>query len=282
MNDYFDGYYCILLVRNGEKTIASSLSSIINQNEPPKKIVIVNDGSTDNTSKYIEKVRNSKDSIVETIETENKTTDYSRIHELLNLGINSNYKFFMIASHDCIFEKQYSEKILTEMRLDEKLVVASGDYSTSKNVFPRGAGRFIRQSFFDKYFQKFPDRFRHESLIVWRAIIEDYKIKNIHEARYKHEEQLGHKHNFVTWGIAMKNVGYYPPYAVGRCLVNFLKNKEIGRKGSLKMLLAYISHNSSHNHNENNLTEKEIKMKIKEYQKKLIKKYLKEIFRKKL
>jgi len=276
-----NGYYCILLVRNGEKTIASSLSSIINQTEPPKKIVVVNDGSTDATAEYLEKFKNSKDVLVEIIETKSSTTDYSRIPKLLNMGINSGYEFFMFASHDCIFEKQYSEKILAEMRLDEKLVVVSGDFTKFKNVAPRGAGRFIRQSFFDRHFQKFPDSVSWESAITLKAIIEDYKIKNMHEARYEHKDQMGHDHHFVPWGKGMRDLGYYPPYALGRCCLEFLKGKGISKRGALNMLWGYISYSDTHKDKENDTLKKEFRVKIRNYQKKLVIKKLKKIFLKK-
>ncbi len=45
-------------VYNGESTIESVLKSVLKLNPGPKEIIVINDGSLDNTGKIIEKYQN--------------------------------------------------------------------------------------------------------------------------------------------------------------------------------------------------------------------------------
>jgi glycosyltransferase involved in cell wall biosynthesis len=67
-------------VFNGEKTIIDCLKSIFKQTLKPKKILIINDNSTDNTKKILEKYL---DKIEIINDAKNQGVSYSR-----NLAVN--------------------------------------------------------------------------------------------------------------------------------------------------------------------------------------------------
>ena len=87
----------ILNVYNGEKYIRKCLDSIVNQTYPNLEIVIVNDGSKDDTLKII---KSYKDDRIKVITTENKGLSLSR-----NIGIeNSTGEFLYFIDVDDYME----------------------------------------------------------------------------------------------------------------------------------------------------------------------------------
>ena len=71
----------IIPVYNGEKTIEKCINSIINQSYKDLEIIIVNDGSTDNTYEICQKY-SQKDDRIQVINQENKGVCLAR-----NIGI---------------------------------------------------------------------------------------------------------------------------------------------------------------------------------------------------
>lgn len=58
-----------MTVKNGERFIQRSINSILKQTLPPREIVIVDDGSVDNTCKVIKDMISSSDVPIELIQT---------------------------------------------------------------------------------------------------------------------------------------------------------------------------------------------------------------------
>ncbi len=57
----------------------------------------------------------------------------------------------MIGTDDTIYEKnEYAEKIISFMDKNSKYAVVSGVFDKNKHTSPHGAGRFVRNSFFNK------------------------------------------------------------------------------------------------------------------------------------
>ena len=98
----------IICVFNGEKTIKRCLNSILNQTHKNIEVIIINDGSTDNTQKIIESYDDER---IKLINQSNRGLSYSR-----NIGIKkakAPYILFvdaddMVSSHlveECLKEK---------------------------------------------------------------------------------------------------------------------------------------------------------------------------------
>ncbi len=96
-------YWCCIVTRDGAVTIGATIDSMIKQTSPPKFVVVVNDGSTDNTEQIVkEKLRIFQSIYV--VSTNSKTRDIRRVPKLLNIGLDYAKKLpktsYMMVSGD--------------------------------------------------------------------------------------------------------------------------------------------------------------------------------------
>jgi glycosyltransferase involved in cell wall biosynthesis len=217
------------------------MESLIEQTVPPQKIVAVDDGSSDGTYDVLRDYANLYPDLVELLETNSKTRDYKRIPSLWNLGLRSGFDFHMIMAGDCSLPPNYCEELLKEFAADSTLAIISGGSTEGEFMAPLGAGRMVRNSFFYKYYKKYPLVMGYESEILERAILEKWGLKVRNDLKLTHHEKLGHGHNFREFGQGMRCLGYYPPYAFARCIWDFFNNDVIGRRGAINMFWYYIT-----------------------------------------
>jgi hypothetical protein len=69
-----------------------------------------------------------------------------------------------------------------------------------------------------------------------------YKLKFFNDAKFEHMDTLGHSHNFIEFGYSMRALGYYPPYVLGRFVLDFVRDNGIGKRGSINMLWSYLTY----------------------------------------
>ena len=118
----------VLNARNEEKVIAKTLQSIIDQKLPPYRIIVINDGSTDNTKQIL-----SKFPTIEIIERPVRNESYLAKKELadtINQGLSKlhnddNCEFVWLAGGDLIFPPDYTSEIIKRMQ-DNSIVISSG------------------------------------------------------------------------------------------------------------------------------------------------------------
>lgn len=232
-------YYCHFPVRDAVDHIESVMDSLINQSVPPSKIIPVDDGSTDGTSEILKQYQEKYPDLVEVIRTESKTRDFSRLPSLWNMAIRSDYEYQMVSAGDVTYEKDYAKKILERMDDDDEVVIASGDVPPYNAQAPHGGGRFIKQSFFDRLYPNgYPGIIGYESELLVRALMDGKKIEIYNDIKIIHHDKLGHTHNFSEFGIGMKTMGYYPPYAILRCLYDI---PHLGTKACFNMFKKYVT-----------------------------------------
>jgi glycosyltransferase involved in cell wall biosynthesis len=248
LNSFMGNYNVILTCRNSEKIIEPSLTSIIEQSIKPKYIIVVDDGSTDNTPNILKHIQTRNNNIYiitnpdlgydigRVVQNWNKAL---RIAKQLNLETTD---YHMIAQDDNQYEHNYCEKIIRYMDSDSSIAIASGKYDNMNYYIPRGAGRFIRNSFFTSVHGYYPEKMGSESALVYSAIQNHYKGIVVPGVRYIHSRELGKNYNFYEFGASMKTLGYHPLYALARFVKYFCLGKPLGRIGSLYMLYHYLSY----------------------------------------
>lgn len=247
-NPFMGNFNVIFTCRNSEKIIEPSLTSLIEQSVKPKHIIVVDDGSSDSTPDILKQIqiRNSNIHIItnpdmgyniaRVVQNWNKALCFA---EQLNLETTD---YHMIAPDDAQYENNYCEKIIRCMDSDSSIAIASGNYDNMNYHIPRGAGRFIRNSFFKSVHGYYPQRMGSESLLNYSAMQNKYKCVVVPEARYIHSRELGKNYNFYEFGASMKTLGYHPLYVLARFVKYFSSGRPIGRLGSVYMLYHYLSY----------------------------------------
>lgn len=106
----------ILPVYNSEKTISRTIKSIINQTYKNIELIIINDGSTDNSGKICKEFA-SNFNIIKYIEIENNGVSNAR-----NLGIqNATGEFIMFIDSDDEYYTNTVEKVVQEIEKNSNL-----------------------------------------------------------------------------------------------------------------------------------------------------------------
>lgn len=141
-------YYLIIPAHNEEKYIGLTLDSIVSQTHLPKKLVVVNDNSTDKTAEivlsYIEK--HPWISLVE------KKSDAihlpgSKVIQAFQTGLDTlddHYDILVKGDSDLVFPPNYFETILQHFESDSQIGMAGGFAYIEKN------GEWILENLTDK------------------------------------------------------------------------------------------------------------------------------------
>jgi len=241
-------YFTIVTCRNSENDIEKALMSLSNQTIKPSYIIVIDDGSKDNTGKVLKEISKKIDNLF-IISNPDLGYDISRVvknwNKALTLKVEKNLEetdYHMIGTDDTIYTKDYAEKIITFMDRNKDYAVVSGNFGGVGYKTPRGAGRFVRNSFFYNEYHHYPEKMGYESAILIASRKNGYKETILKEAKFEHTRPLGQDHHFYEFGASMRTLGYHPLFAFGRFFLYFGTSKPIGRVGALYMLYYYLSY----------------------------------------
>ena len=245
---YVGSYFVMITCRNSQETILKCLTSIREQTVNPQYVIAINDGSTDNTMNILEEMQKEWPSLY-VISNPDLGYDIGRVARNLNSAIKfarekglPKTDYHMIVNDDTVYPRDYAQKIISYMRSNPLVSVASGNYATQRFVAPHGAGRFVRNSFFDKVWHGYyREQMGYESAILHEASRRGYLYSVIEDAKFEHTRTLGQGYNFYEFGASMRTLGYHPLSVLVRFLICFMKGEEIGRKGALYMLYYYLT-----------------------------------------
>lgn len=111
----------IVPVYNGEKYLKSCIESIIDQSYKELEIIVINDGSTDNTSKILKEIARTDNRIIH-IEQKNKGVSSAR-----NRGIElSKGEFITFVDCDDTIKKNYVKSLVEKAICDNLDIVTCG------------------------------------------------------------------------------------------------------------------------------------------------------------
>ncbi len=123
-------FYIVIPVHNEAKFIRACILSLISQSLLPKKIIIVNDSSSDNSREIVKKLE-SEFSIIKLIDFNsfNEHIPGKKVIKAFNYGLNKldeNYDIICKFDGDLIFPKNYLSKLTSHFESDSKLGIVSG------------------------------------------------------------------------------------------------------------------------------------------------------------
>ena len=130
-------FYIVIPAHNEEAYIAQTLQSLIEQTFPPKKIVVVNDNSTDGTQTIIDNF-SEKYTSISSIKTNSKDEHIpgSKVINAFNKGfetLDEHYEVICKFDADLIFPTNYIETIETIFRKNKECGMAGGFCYINKN-----------------------------------------------------------------------------------------------------------------------------------------------------
>lgn len=123
-------FYIVIPAHNEAEFLEQTLQSLVNQTLKPKKIVIVNDHSTDDTQLIIEKFSSGHNFIVSIQKTSSSQhVPGSKIINAFYAGFNTldnNYDVICKFDADLIFPEDYLEKIAEHFKVNNNIGMAGG------------------------------------------------------------------------------------------------------------------------------------------------------------
>lgn len=260
MNNEGKDIAVVIPALNEEKSIEESIISLKNQILAPYRIIVVNDGSTDNTEKVIKSF-----SEVEIINREphesyvgkkELATTFNAGLEKLQDDIQCN--FILILGSDIILPNNYLSEITRRMNENPNVVISSGLISGEYSIAPRGAGRVVRYDFWKKLGLKYPVNYGFEGYLVLKAKSLGFEVETYNDLTITAKRKTGQRYDpnlYFYYGLGIKALGYSIPYGLGR--ISILGKKT--PKGALKMLQGFFS-------NYDDLYEPELRQYVKQTQ----------------
>ena len=123
-------YYIIIPAHNEEEFLASTLDSVVNQSMLPKKVIVVNDHSTDSTEKIIDRFTG----IYPFVQKRNRQSSEihmpgSKVIQTFNYGLevlDNEYDFIVKLDSDIILPPDYFEHIARIFNEHPELGIAGG------------------------------------------------------------------------------------------------------------------------------------------------------------
>jgi len=231
---------CALIVaRDEEEHIFDVISALNNQTVPIERVILVDDGSTDETASIGKKLGCN---VIYLPYHEGSLIGTPEIAERWNKGLKSVAKYspeyVLLVGGDHILPENYVEELLPKMT--DEIVIASGRIEGegyTENA-PRGSGRLVKASFWiNENKMQYPVSNGWESWLLFKAMEMGYETKSFREIVTKIERPTSFG-KAKSLGRAMYALGYDWKYALGRCFLTFFKSPKAG----IKMLWGWLRH----------------------------------------
>ena len=245
-------YYIVIPSHNEEKYIGLTLQSIIEQTVLPKKIVVVNDNSTDKTAEIVLAFA-EKYSWISLVNKSSEAIHLpgSKVIQAFQKGLeilDDNYDLIVKADADLIFPSNYFETIINHFTSDDKIGMAggfayiekNGDWileNLTNNDHIRGAFKAYRKECFEQIGGLKP-------AMGWDTVDEllckfyNWKVVTDATLKVKHLKPTGTNYNKTArykQGEAFYTLGY------GFLITSIASLKLAMRKGKPLLFLDYLN-----------------------------------------
>lgn len=231
-------YIIITPVRNEEKYIEKTITSVVSQTIRPSKWVIVDDGSTDSTGEIIDEY-SKRYSWIKIVHREDRgyrksgsgvIEAFYRGYDNLNL---TRYQFLVKLDGDLSFDSTYFEKCLKKFQLDPKLGMGGGtvlvyrdgqkivDSPSDPPFHVRGATKIYRRECWEQIapLVKLPG---WDTIDEVKANMYDWSTRTFQDIYVIQLKATGEAdggwRNWFKNGLANYVTGYHPVFMVAKCI----------------------------------------------------------------
>jgi len=173
-----------IIVRNEEKTIEGTLRSLLLQKYPISEIVVINDGSTDNTRKIVEGYQGAT-YLVKIVDLPYHKESYVgswKLGRSINHGLREIMKcgvpdWILQMGADHVLPDNYVSELIN--RMTDEIRISSGTYEDCNlNIdTPLGSGKLIDARLWNKVNgMVYPEKYGYESWIDYRFRMDGFKV----------------------------------------------------------------------------------------------------------
>ena len=161
----------IIPAYNCEKTIMKTINSIISQDYNNIEIIVVNDGSTDNTPSIVKEIEKNN----QNIKLINKNN--GGVSSAKNIGIEeANGKYLIFIDSDDEIEEKFISKLIKKAQYSESVLVGSA----YKKIYSNGKFEEIKNNNYDSTKDFILDLIKGNiDGYTWRYVFEKNLLKNI-------------------------------------------------------------------------------------------------------
>lgn len=217
----------VIPLYNKELSIGNTIQSVLNQTYQDYEIIIVNDGSTDNSLHVVEQI---KDSRIRIINKPNEGVSSAR-----NRGIKeAKYEWIAFLDGDDLWRNDHLEEITKMMQVfsNEKIYVTSFQYSDGRDMFrhPRNSNIFIIKNYFKDVLKE--DLIWTSIVVVHKSCLENVGVFN---------EQLNRGEDLDLWARLAREYFFIKSNKITAIYNLASENKlTIGKSNYYKSILSVI------------------------------------------
>lgn len=271
-------YAVLLCARNEETEIEESIIKTMNQTIPPKYVVVVDDGSKDNTYLILKKLQSKYSNL---IIVKRRDRGFSALGTYLmadvyNSGIDvlmsfKDWSYLMIVSADTRLPSNYVKKVIHRMGI--KYGVGSGipkDKRKMRISQCPGSGRIIRRDVLKGLGGGYPRTYAWEDAVFNYSRYVGYKTGHFPDILFERTrpESKGHYRSYIGWGRGMKDNFRHPLAVLERILYVIIFSRDLNK--ALRLLVGYMAQPGMKDPPEwykytKNMHKQEIKKKIRRF-----------------
>ena len=235
-------YVVLICARNEEKYIGSCLASLCFQSKPPKMVIVVNDGSSDETGR---RAREFKDRlpimVLDRPDRGYSALGFGLMGESYNAGLevykSVEWDFLLILGADTSIPPEYVKTLYHKMMPSDGVV--SGRYPGISENYAAATGRFIRRRIIDELGGLLPVSYGWESSVIHCADFMGYKRRSFPIPIYNLRPPGNTRRNRSGAGRAVKEMGYRLPNVLYKA---YLMGRKFGPLTAIQVIYGYLIH----------------------------------------
>ncbi|MHA1124975.1 MAG: glycosyltransferase family A protein [Candidatus Heimdallarchaeota archaeon] len=242
----------IIPARNEEEFIGQTIGALGKQKPKPALVVLIDDGSTDKTEQIATSAAKKADLNFRILKRKDRgytALGQAKLAQVYNDGFSSvnlsEFDFLLINGADSLIEVDYTEKILQHFEDHPNLMITSGrcpKEGISKGHVHGSAGRFYRMEFFIKVCKsRYEISYAWESIPLYMAKSYGFLAQHFDEPIVHHLRPRSTKapdRLFLYRGAAMREVGYWTPFVIRRCILDSINRKQA--KVAILMFIGFV------------------------------------------
>ena len=214
-------YSVCISARNEASNIAQTLRQVQNQTVPPSEIIVLNDGSTDNTQEVL-------DGIDDLTVLSNPPREESYLFRSEMAGnvnrmfecVNHENDYLLKLDADTILPRSYCGKIMQRMEL-HGAVIASGTYGNLRPKMPWYGARMYDMQYLEEIGFRMEETYFAEHWIVVQALVLGHDVAIYYDLPLRELREIGSNYNSKSThyrGKACRAGGFSFWYAAWRAI----------------------------------------------------------------